>query len=132
MNLNKVYLIITILVYSIYFFIMLPTRLNELSKWKKYHYDDNNINNCKNEESYKCITFGNIIEKYIIGNIMYISLRSLCLYNIDLFPLVFLDNIKHIITHLLRWKKWGFHYFGIYHIICILIDSYFLFFINFF
>lgn len=130
MEISKIYLIFTIVVYSIYFLIMLPTRLKDLSIWKKYHYDDNKNNDCKNEESYKCINYGNIIEKYIIGNLKYIGLRSLCLFNSNFIPLVFLNNIENVSTHLLRWKKWGFHYFGIYHIFCLLFDICIIFFPN--
>ena len=105
---------------------MLPSRNKNLHKWKKYHYDDENENNCKNDESISCIRYGNIIEKYMIGNINYIALRGLCLYDDGFFPLVFLDDINNVTNHLLRWKKWGFHYFGVYHILCLLLDIYFI------
>ena len=122
----ELYLKITITVYLVYFLMMLPSRVKNLYKWKKYHYDNENKNDCKDDESYKCLGYGNLIEKYMIGNIDYIALRALCLYYKDFFPLVLLNDISNVTNHMLRWKKWGIHYFGFYHLICLLFDIYFI------
>ena len=124
----NIYLIITATIYIIYFLIMLPGRLQNLDKWKKYHYDDKKDNNCKNDEAIECIRSGKLIERYIMTNVDYFSLRLICLVKPELFPLVFLDNIRRVTNHLLRWKKWGFHYFLIYHSTCLAFDTKFLFF----
>jgi len=102
--------------------------LSDLDKWKKYHYIDNKDNNCKDDEAIECVRYGELIEKYIIANIDYIALRMLCLYKPILFPLVFLDHVRRVTTNLLKWRKWGFHYFDIYFITCLIIDVKLLFF----
>ena len=123
---KNLYLIISLICYLIYFLFVLPKRIKFLNKWKKYHYKDNKKNDCSDDESYKCIRSGKLEEMYIISNIKYISLRILCLFKPEFLPFVFLDNIKQVTKHLLRWNKWGFHYFGVYHIACLCFDIFLL------
>ena len=125
---TKIYLIVTSIIYIVYFLTMLPNRMKNLDEWKKYHYDNEKENNCKDDEAIECIRSGRLIERYIMTNINYIALRLLCLYKPEFFPLVFLDNVKRVTNHMLRWKKWGFHYFLVYHFTCLMIDIKLLFF----
>lgn len=129
MNVQNLYLIITILCYVVYFIKRLPDRLNFLEKWKKHHYEDEKENNCSDIYSEKCLQSGELIEHYMINNIRYIGIRILSIFNKNLFPLVFLDNLSNVINHLLILKKSGFHYFQIYHFTCFIID-FFLIFLN--
>ena len=123
---KNIYLAVSSICYLVYFIIMLPSRIKFLNKWKNYHYSNNKKNNCSDDESYKCIRSGKLTEMYIISNIKYISLRILSIFKPEFFPLVLLDNIKNVVKHLLRWNKWGFHYFGIYHIVCLSLDIFFI------
>ncbi len=122
MTITNVYLITTMICYIIYFTIHLPRRMKFLDKWKKHHYDDEKENDCSVVESEKCIQSGELIEHYMKNSIRYIGLRFLCLFNKDILPMVFLDNLSNVANHMLRMKKWGFHYFLIYHFVCFLID----------
>ena len=122
MSIKNLYLIITIICYLVYFTSRLPERINFLNKWKKHHYEDEKENDCSNIDSEKCLQSGELIEYYMTNNIRYVGIRILSIYDKNFFPLVFLDNLSNVITHLLRFNKWGFHYFQIYHYSCFIID----------
>lgn len=136
---KNIYLGLVALIYTVYFSLMLNGRLKRLSKWSKYHFTPisnvngkkkYNKNDCSDFVSYKCIGSGAITWKFMKSNIYNISLRITSIYYPQIYPFVFVNNSKEVMEHLLR----GFHEFTtidlilkIFHIICFLLDIYFLF-----
>jgi hypothetical protein len=147
---KNIYLITSIVVYIGYFIMRINLRINKLSKWSKYHFNEVNVKNadknkyleynkkyynkseCSDAYSKECINSGFETWEFTKSNIGYIFLRVVALLKPELYPLVLVDNSRHFIEHLLRLKAWGpspvVLLFFIYHLICFSLDCYFNFF----